>query len=180
MIRYSIISDQGGVIEGHEVKTPTEEIKNAITLKRSVIYSHVTSFEIIVPVGTETAIVYHVRKLHLGFMLRVLSFYCMGWGFWMIAFDGIEEMILYEGLNDIIIAPQNDLLFYSVIVTIGVFSLFTSFFGRYKIVGFNLQAAWWFFLTAFFAHNGTNTAIFIYGSFFVLSLYGAYLTIKND
>lgn len=181
MISYSIVDSNGKVIDGKKtIKTPEKEIYEAISLKKSVVYSHISSFEILLPVGSEIAIIYHVRKLHLGFLLRVLSFYSIGWASWMIAFDGIEEMIFYEGIKKFMGAPSNDALFYFVIVVLGVISLLTSSAGRYRIIGFNIQAAWWFALTSFFAQSGPNTAIFIYGSFFVFSMYGAYLTIIDD
>lgn len=175
MIRYAIVNDEGEIIRGESIKTPKEDIKTSIHLQKSVVFNHISTFEIIVPVGTQAAIIYEVRKLHSGIMLRVLSLYCMAWGAWMWVFDSIEKNIYYENINNIIGKPQNEMLFYIQIILIGLISLISSFFGRYKFVGFTLQAVWWLFLTMFFAQQGPSTAILIYGSYFVISLSGIYL-----
>lgn len=180
MIKYSIVSKTGKILEGEPVKTCNSDINQIINHKKSVVCEYEGSYEIITPVGNNAAIIHNVKKHeHSSLLLRVLSFYCVGWALWMWTIGGIATISSYEGINAVLSQPQNEAVFYLEIIAIGIISFLSSFGKSFSLIGFTLQAAWWLFLTMFFIQNSPNTAIFIYGSYFLFSLYGMYTVRKR-
>lgn len=180
MIKYSIVDECGEVIKGGGIHTSPEDISDIIKNKKSVVLKHEDSYEIITPVGHKTAIVHNVpAHQHSSILLRVLSFYCVGWAVWMWIFGGINTFKFYEGINTVLGKPHNETIFYIEIITIGIISFLSSLRRGYGLIGYTLQAAWWLFLTMFFTQRTSSTAILIYGSFFLFSMYGIYLVRKK-
>src|SRR6056297_31149 len=164
MITYSIVNSEGAVTKGAStIKTGSEQLQDVLENQKSAIYKYDTTLEIVTPIGHHNAIVHSVpnhRWMHSSLLLRVLSFYCVGWAIWMWIFGGTKTFDFYQGINVLLGQPQNENVFYAQIVVIGVASFVSSLRPGYRLIGFTLQALWWLFLTMFFIQKTPSTAIF--------------------